>query len=372
MLNLLNTFAVIMNKHKSLNNNLKEVEGVKQPPKISTNAVKKHQLAKRTTPSEEEFVKNILAGNITYLSRAITLIESKNPTHKKKATSIIDQCLPFANKSIRIGITGIPGVGKSTFIEAFGKYYTSKSHKVAVLAIDPTSSINKGSILGDKTRMEELVKDPNAFIRPTPSGDSLGGVAQKTRETIILCEAAGFDIIFIETVGVGQGEIAVHSMVDFFLLLQIAGAGDELQGIKRGIIEMADAIVINKADNENVKNAELAKNEIKSALHLYPTKDNGWQPIVTVCSAFYKTGIAEIYELISNFFNTTKKNGYFEKRRAEQNNYWLLETINQQLKSEFYAKKSVQSALKKYAKEMKNLKTTPFKAAEELLKLAKK
>jgi LAO/AO transport system kinase len=313
-----------------------------------------------------------LAGDISYLSRAITLIESTNPKHHAKATSIIEKCLPFANNSIRIGITGVPGVGKSTFIEAFGKYFTKNGKKVAVLAIDPSSSINKGSILGDKTRMEDLVKDQNAYIRPSPSGDSLGGVAQKTRETIILCEAAGFDTIFIETVGVGQSETAVHSMVDFFLLLKLAGAGDELQGIKRGIIEMADAIVINKADNNNVKRAKIAKADFTRALHLFPLKDSEWTPKITTCSAFYNEGIDNIYNIIKDYFKLTKSNGYFDKRRGDQNNYWLLETINQQLKYNFYNKSAVKEALKKYDKDIKNLKTTPFKAAEELLKLSNK
>ena len=220
--------------------------------------------------------------------------------------------------------------------------------------------------------MEELVKDQNAYIRPSPSGTSLGGVAQKTRETIILCEAAGFNVIFIETVGVGQSETAVHSMVDFFLLLKLAGAGDELQGIKRGIIEMADTIVINKADKENIKNAKLAKIEFSKALHLYPLKENGWQPKVTTCSAFYNEGIDTIYDIIQDYLNLTKSNGYFEKQRNNQNNYWLLETINQQLTTNFYAKKEVKKGLKKYAEDIKNLKTTPFKAAREILKLSKK
>ena len=218
------------------------------------------------------------------LSRAITLIESTNSKHLEKANEVINGCLPHANKSIRIGITGVPGVGKSTFIEAFGKHLTGLGKKVAVLAIDPSSTLSHGSILGDKTRMEELVKDENAFIRPSASGESLGGVARKTREAIILCEACGFDTIIIETVGVGQSETAVHSMVDFFLLLKIAGAGDELQGIKRGIMEMADAVVINKADGDNIQKAKIAKVEFNRALHFFPPKNSGWQPKVTTCS----------------------------------------------------------------------------------------
>jgi len=361
-----------MSKKKSLESALQEVEGIQQPKTTNDNSIRNIKLKRSIQPSENMIVEKILTGDISYLSRAITLIESSNPKHKAKATFIIEQCLPHANKSIRIGITGVPGVGKSTFIEAFGKYFTEKGKKVAVLAIDPSSSINKGSILGDKTRMEELVKDPNAYIRPSPSGNSLGGVAQKTRETIILCEAAGFDVIFIETVGVGQSETAVHSMVDFFLLLKLAGAGDELQGIKRGIMEMADAIVINKADKDNIKHTNLAKAEFARALHLYPLKESNWQPVVTTCSALYNEGIDVVFNIISEYFSLTKGNGYFESRRSEQNNYWLLETINQQLISNFFSKPTVKEALKKYAEAIKNLKTTPFKAAEELLKLSKK
>ena len=360
-----------MSKKKSLESALQEVEGIKQPATTNDNSIKKIKLQRSKQPTEKEFVKNILKGDISYLSRAITLVESTNPKHRLKATAILEQCLPYANNSIRIGITGVPGVGKSTFIEAFGKYFSKTGKKVAVLAIDPSSSINKGSILGDKTRMEELVNDQNAYIRPSPSGESLGGVAQKTREAIILCEAAGFDTIFIETVGVGQSETAVHSMVDFFLLLKLAGAGDELQGIKRGIIEMADIIVINKADKDNIKNAVLAKTEFSRALHLYPHKESKWQPQVTTCSAFYNEGIENIYQMIDDYFSLTKTNGFFEKHRNKQNNYWLLETINQQLTTDFYNKKEVKEGLKKYSLAIKNLKTTPFKAAEEILKLSK-
>ena len=253
--------------------------------------------------------------------------------------------MPYANNSIRIGITGVPGVGKSTFIEAFGKHLTSLNKKVAVLAVDPSSSVNRGSILGDKTRMEELVTDKSAFIRPSPSGTSLGGVAQKTRESIILCEAAGFDTIVIETVGVGQSETAVHSMTDFFLLLKLAGAGDELQGIKRGIIEMADAIVINKADSGNEKNAKIAKVEFNRALHLYPPKDSGWQPKVLLASALHHKGVDEVYTMIDDYITTVINSSYFQQKRNDQNKYWLLETINQQLKNNFYNNADIKELL---------------------------
>jgi len=317
----------------------------------------------------DEIVSHILNNNISYLSRAITLVESNNAKHQEKATQILEKCLPYTNNSIRIGITGVPGVGKSTFIESFGKYLTSIGKKVAVLAIDPSSSLQKGSILGDKTRMNALALDDNAYIRPSASGDSLGGVARKTREAITLCEAAGFDVIIIETVGVGQSETTVHSMVDFFLLLKLANAGDELQGIKRGIIEMADTIVINKADGDAIKNAKLAKNEFSRALHLYPLKDNGWTPKVTTCSALHNTGIKEIYKIIEEYISLTKKNGYFRSKRNEQNKGWLLETINNELKTQFYKDKKVQKALEIYLKKIENNEINPFKAAKEVLKI---
>jgi LAO/AO transport system kinase len=282
---------------------------------------------------------------------------------------VITACLPYANKSVRIGITGVPGVGKSTFIEAFGSHLTDLGKKIAVLAVDPSSTLSKGSILGDKTRMEDLVKNQNVFIRPSPSGNSLGGVARKTRETIILCEAAGFDTIMIETVGVGQSETAVHSMVDFFLLLKLAGAGDELQGIKRGIIEMADAIVINKADGDNLKAAKSAKVEFNRALHLYPEKDSGWSPKVTLCSALKQTGIAEVWELITEYLNTTKANNYFEHNRHNQNKFWLLQTIEERLKSNFYNSEKIKAELDNQLALVEAGKTTPFVAAEYLLSL---
>ncbi|QTD38275.1 methylmalonyl Co-A mutase-associated GTPase MeaB [Polaribacter batillariae] len=348
---------------------LNEKDGVSRPETTSKSSAEKIKLSRTKQNSVEEYVSKLLEGNITFLSRAITLVESTNIKHQQKANKILEKCLPYANKSIRIGITGVPGVGKSTFIEAFGKHLTTNGKKVAVLAVDPSSSVNKGSILGDKTRMEQLVTDKNAFIRPSPSGTSLGGVAQKTRESIILCEAAGFDTIIIETVGVGQSETVVHSMVDFFLLLKLAGAGDELQGIKRGIIEMADAIVINKADGENEKNAKIAKVEFNRALHLYPLKESKWQPKVLTASALYNLGIAQIDQMITSYILLTKKNNYFYIKRNEQNKYWLLSTINQQLKDNFYSNKVIKKALEKEIKKLENGKTTPFLAAKKLLQL---
>ena len=319
--------------------------------------------------SVDKFVSEILNSNISYLSRAITLVESNNSKHQAKANLILEQCLPHSNKSVRIGITGVPGVGKSTFIEVFGKYLTRLGKKVAVLAIDPSSSIQKGSILGDKTRMETLVNDENAFIRPSPSGESLGGVARKTRETITLCEAAGFDVIIIETVGVGQSETTVHSMVDFFLLLKLANAGDELQGIKRGIIEMADAIAINKADGLNVKETNLAKTEFANALHLFPAKESDWIPKVLTCSALDNKGIDAIYKMISEYFSMTKKNGYFHQKRNSQNKNWLLETIDNELKNEFYQNEKVQESMKEFIKKIEDHEINPFQAAKEILKI---
>jgi len=319
------------------------------------------------TPAANELVKGILAGDITALSRAITLVESTNVMHLAKANEVVNACLPHANKSVRIGITGVPGVGKSTFIEAFGTHLTSLGKKVAVLAVDPSSTISHGSILGDKTRMEELVKDKNAFIRPSASGETLGGVARKTRETITLCEAAGFDTIVIETVGVGQSETAVHSMVDFFLLLKISGAGDELQGIKRGIMEMADAIVINKADGDNIRKAGLAKTEFGRALHLFPAKKSGWTPKVTTCSAIEKTGIDGVWNIISEFLEQTKTNNYFFEKRKEQNQYWMMETINEQLKNSFYNNADIQKLLEENKKAVQNDEMSPFAAAQLLL-----
>lgn len=346
---------------------LEEVEGVNQPEAVNKTIASSVQKFRRKQPSADELVTSIIKGDKIALSRAITLVESTNPEHLEKANEVIKGCLPHANKSVRIGITGVPGVGKSTFIEAFGKYLTSIGKKVAVLAVDPSSSISHGSILGDKTRMEELVKDENAYIRPSASGDSLGGVARKTRETIMLCEACGFDTIIIETVGVGQSETAVHSMVDFFLLLKIAGAGDELQGIKRGIMEMADTIVINKADGDNIAKAKLAKTEFNRALHLFPAKNSGWIPKVTTCSAFEKTGIDKVWEIIAEYFELTKENNYFEQKRKEQNQYWMLETINEQLKNRFYNHPEIISLLEQNKKAVQNNELSPFAAAQMLL-----
>lgn len=358
-----------MQKQDNHKTALHEKRGVSSPEITNDVSISKLKDKRKKQPSVKKLIDDILNGDITALSRAITLVESHNLKHLKKANTIINACLPRANNSVRIGITGVPGVGKSTFIEAFGKHLTNLGKKVAVLAIDPSSTITKGSILGDKTRMEDLVKDKNAFIRPSASGNSLGGVSRKTRESIILCEAAGFNAIIIETVGVGQSETAVHSMVDFFLLLKLAGAGDELQGIKRGIIEMADTIVINKADGENVIQAKIAQVEFNRALHLYPTKNSKWQPKVALCSALQREGINEIWKMILEYITLTKKNSFFETKRNEQNKFWLLQTIEDQLKSNFFNNLTIKKELKHQLQLIENHQTTPFAAAEILLNL---
>ena len=314
--------------------------------------------------------KGILKRDKAILSRAITLIESNSLQHQEKAGELIERCLPYATKSLRIGITGVPGVGKSTFIEALGMLLVDQGKKVAVLAVDPSSSISKGSILGDKTRMEFLVGHQNAFIRPSASGVNLGGVARKTRESILLCEAAGFDVLLIETVGVGQSETTVHSMTDFFLLLKLAGAGDELQGIKRGIIEMADAIVINKADGENEKAARQARAEFKRALKLYPLKRSGWTPQVLLASALQGSGIKEIWDMIVAYEDMVRSNQYFNINRQEQRKHWLLQSIDEHLKTSFYKDPAVREALAEQLEAVKANKISPFMAAKILIDIA--
>ncbi|MUH36632.1 methylmalonyl Co-A mutase-associated GTPase MeaB [Zobellia amurskyensis] len=316
-------------------------------------------------------VEALCKGDKTALGRAITLVESNHRKHFEEANNIVTQCLKQQAKSIRIGVTGVPGVGKSTFIETFGQLLTSQGNKVAVLTVDPTSSQSRGSILGDKTRMEVLSKDPNAFIRPSPSGLSLGGVTRKTRESIILCEAAGFTIILVETVGVGQNETTVHGMVDFFLLLKLAGAGDELQGIKRGIIEMADAIVINKADGDNLTKAKIAKSEFENALQLYPPKENGWRPKVSSCSSTENTGIVEVWNIISNYVDKTRATGYFDKKRKLQNKNWLFEAIEEQLKADFFKDSLMAEKMEDYVSKVVSKEISPFYAADQLITLFK-
>ncbi|HJZ41697.1 MAG TPA: methylmalonyl Co-A mutase-associated GTPase MeaB [Bacteroidales bacterium] len=342
-------------------------DGVVRPPDISEESIRLYKQKGRRQHTVDEFLEGILSGNRTLLSQAITLTESSLPLHSMLAQEIIERCLPWSGKSVRIGITGVPGVGKSTFIESLGMQLVRSKRKLAVLAIDPSSERTRGSIMGDKTRMEELSAEPAAYIRPSPSAGSLGGVARKTREAIILCEAAGYDTIFIETVGVGQSETAVHSMVDFFLLLMLAGAGDELQGIKRGIMEMADAIAITKADKENIARAERAKSEFTNALHLFPMTESGWVPRVLTCSAKLNTGINEIWETVAEYIELTRLNGYFEKKRLDQSRYWMYETINQTLRDSFYRDPRIQKLLAAYEHKVLTGETTPFTPAKALL-----
>lgn len=340
-------------------------EGVGDQPIVSPYFTRRRKRALST----DEYVEGILAGNITTLSQAITLVESANPAHYAQAQEIIERCLPHAGHSVRIGITGVPGAGKSTFIEAVGNMVTSLRHKLAVLAIDPSSERSGGSILGDKTRMESICHNPDVFIRPSPSAGSLGGVARKTRETIVLCEAAGFDVIFIETVGVGQSETAVHSMVDMFMLLQISGAGDELQGIKRGIMEMADTMVITKADGENVRKAELARTQFQGALRLFPLPESGWRPKVYTCSAVAGTGLEEVWKGVEEFLDHIHANGYFQHNRNRQNKYWMYETINEALRGSFYRDPAVEARIGEYEKRVLEDRISSFVAAKELLDL---
>ena len=316
-----------------------------------------------------KLISGIINGNIVSLSKAITIIESDNINDESNSKKIISSCIKEKSNSIRIGITGVPGVGKSTFIETFGTHLTNIGHKVAVLAIDPTSSINHGSILGDKTRMSTLVNNKNAFIRPSPASTHYGGVAKRTRESIILCEAAGYNIILVETVGVGQNEISVSEMVDFFLLLKLSGAGDELQGIKRGIIEMADAIIINKADGDNIENSNKAKSEFSMAIKFYPKRKSNWTPKVMTCSSVNNKGIKSIWDVISEYVTATKSNNFFNENRKSQNKYWLLQTINDKLQSNFFGSEKIKKELEKQYDLLDNKKTTPFAAAEILLKI---
>lgn len=324
---------------------------------------------KSSVKNKQEYVDGIRAGNRTVLSQAITLIESTRQQYRELGEEILEECLGDTGKSIRIGITGVPGVGKSTFIESLGKLLLKNGRKLAVLTIDPSSSRSKGSILGDKTRMPWLSAHERAYIRPSPTGGTLGGVARKTRETILLCEAAGFDTIFVETVGVGQSETTVQSMVDFFLLLMLAGAGDELQGIKRGIMEMADLIAINKADQANIDKANQARQEYKNALSLFPAHESGWEPPVLTCSALEETGLNELWNKIQDYISLTKENGYFDFNRKEQAVYWMHESIQYQLKEKLFHHPAVKKELPIKEKEVEEGKTSSFKAASELLKL---
>ncbi len=324
---------------------------------------------KQKALSADDYADGVLKNDRTLLARTITLIESNSQAHHQLSQEVLKKVLSKTGNSIRIGITGVPGAGKSTFIETLGLYLIKHGHKVAVLAVDPSSTVTKGSILGDKTRMENLSKEPNAFIRPSPSSGTLGGVTRKSRETILVCEAAGYNVVLIETVGVGQSEVTVRSMVDLFLLLQIAGAGDELQGIKKGVIELADALLVNKADGDNEKKAEMAKSEYSNALHYLQPATKGWQTNAYTCSALTGKGIPELWDLIQKFEKTTKESGAFAERRKQQSIEWVYSLIEEGLKNNFYNHEKIKEKLPELRNEILDEKILPTKAAENLLEL---
>ncbi len=358
-----------MTKKKKESKTLKVQEGIEPPGTIHPDAVEKFRKHRKRLLEAGDYVNGILSGDRSLLSQAITIIESALPNHQELAREIIRGCLPHAGNSVRIGITGVPGVGKSTFIESLGIRITKAGNRLAVLAIDPSSERSGGSIMGDKTRMEDLSSDPNSFIRPSSSGGSLGGVARKTRENIILCEACGFNVVFIETVGVGQSETAVHSMVDFFLLLMLAGAGDELQGIKRGIMEMADAIAITKADGSNREKAGRARAEYQNALHLFPAPDSGWTPRVMTCSALEGGGLDKVWETVQEYMQFTRENEFFANNRRQQARYWMYEFIHESLRSHFYEQAGMQEQLQSLENQVLSGSKSSFHAAMEILEM---
>jgi len=357
-----------MGKEGETTGSLSVQKGVAQPPSINPEVIKHLRQNRRKRLTADEYVEGILRGDRTILSQAITIIESSLPEHYDLSQEVVERCLPASSRSVRIGITGVPGAGKSTFIDTFGtmltRYY---GRRLAVLAIDPSSQQSRGSIMGDKTRMESLSTDPDAFIRPSPSAGTLGGVARKTRETIILCEAAGFDTIIVETVGVGQSETAAHSMVDFFLLLMLAGAGDELQGIKRGIMEMADTIIITKTDGSNIEKAQMAAREYANALHLFPPSPSKWRPGVMTCSSLENKGIMEVWETVRDYVSLTKSNAYFWERRREQAVTRMHETIIDSLKYSFYSHPDIVRMIPDLEKQLREGETTSYKPASILL-----
>ncbi|MBU1370267.1 MAG: methylmalonyl Co-A mutase-associated GTPase MeaB [Bacteroidetes bacterium] len=346
---------------------LKVNAGIEQPASLNTAAIERLKNRKQQLLSSQEYIEGILNGDMVLLSKAITLVESNLPAHQQTAQEIIAACLPHSGNALRLGITGVPGAGKSTFIEALGMQLCEQNQKVAVLAIDPSSQRSKGSILGDKTRMENLSAHPNAYIRPSAAAGTLGGVARKTRESIVLCEAAGFDHIFVETVGVGQSEIVVHSMVDFFLLILISGAGDELQGIKKGIMEMADGLVVNKADGDNIGRANRAKAECESALHLFPPAESGVEPRVLTCSSLNNIGIKEVWQMVTSHIDVIRNNGYLTHKRTQQAVQLMYETIDEALKNRFYDDQAVKQALPAMENAVKNQSVTAYIAAQNLL-----
>ena len=338
-------------------------------PPLNPSLTDQSTTGRREHRATDEYVNSILDGDRVALSQAITLLESTRPDHRDVARSVVEQCLPHSGDSIRVAVTGVPGVGKSTFIETLGQRLVSDGHRLAVLTVDPSSERSKGSILGDKTRMGTLASEEDAFIRPSPTAGTLGGVAPRTREAILLCESAGYDIVFVETVGVGQSEITVHSMVDFFLLLALAGAGDELQGIKRGIVEVADAIAINKADGENREPAETARADYEKALRLLSDTDSGWEPPVLTCSAQTGAGIGEVWGAVERYRAYTQETGFFEEQRRRQAKRWMKQAIEQRLRDDFFADPEVQAALDDIEKEVQQGHLSSLAAAERLLSI---
>jgi len=348
---------------------MKGVEGGHEGMQENRRDVNRKAPPKRRTLSVEELEQGIRSGNRTMLARAITLVESNAPSHQEKAQQLLDALMDQTGDSLRIGITGLPGAGKSTMIDTLGDMLCEQGHKVAVLAVDPSSSVTKGSILGDKTRMGSLASYDEVYIRPSPTAGTLGGVARKTRETIFFCEAAGFDVVLVETVGVGQSEVTVRSMVDFFLLLGLAGAGDELQGIKRGIVEMADAIAINKADGENRAAAKKARAEYEKALHLLGEPESGWEPPVLTCSGETGAGIDEVWSAVETFRSEMQASGFFDEQRRQQARHWMYQTIERRLRDDFFSTPEVQAERDAIEEAVLNGEISSFAAAEQLLRV---
>ncbi len=358
--------CLVMNSKKSA---LKVKAGVEKPSPVNPALERKVQQYRKKRPSTQQYLEGIRSGDRTLLSRAITLVESTLPDDKMQAAELIQKCLPFSGNTMRIGITGVPGAGKSTFIENVGLSLVNNGYRLAVLAVDPSSQRSRGSILGDKTRMEKLSTHPRAFIRPSASAGTLGGVARKTRETMILCEAAGYDVVFVETVGVGQSETTVAQMVDFFLLLMLAGGGDELQGIKRGIMEMADLIVINKADGDNVRAAERAKREFENALHFFPPLQSGWHPSVMTASALSGKNLTQIWQKIEQYFVLVKQNGFLEKHRQEQDCQLFTDAVQQSVFDYFLSRPEVKKQMEILKTQIRERKISPYEASRKLMEL---
>ncbi|MDR0969579.1 MAG: methylmalonyl Co-A mutase-associated GTPase MeaB [Lentimicrobiaceae bacterium] len=348
---------------------LKVNEGIEQPAQVNPQALERLKAGRQKLMPLNYYVDGILGGDTVILSKTITLVESTLTTHQALAQEIIAACLPYSGKALRLGITGVPGAGKSTFIESLGMFLCAQGKRIAVLAIDPSSQRSKGSILGDKTRMEQLALQKNAYIRPSASAGTLGGVARKTRESIVLCEAAGFDTIFVETVGVGQSETAVHSMVDFFLLILISGAGDELQGIKRGVMEMADGIIVNKADGDNIDKANRSQAELQSALRLFPLPESGLEPQAMIASALTNFNIESVWQMIYNHVDTIRKNGFLDKKRNRQNVQVLYDSIDETLKTNFYENQLVKTQLPLIEQQISSHKISAYVGASDLMAL---